>query len=104
MDHQALEAAHEQLLAGDPVAPSRVVRLLLPALCAFVASAVPAIIDHQDIEEACLDVLLSYLANPGAFDSSKAQLFTWLAGQARWRALTKLRGLKRRDRRENIVI
>jgi DNA-directed RNA polymerase specialized sigma24 family protein len=104
VDHQALEAAHEQLLAGDAIAPSRIVRLVLPALCAFVESAVPAILDHQDVEEACLDVLLSYLANPEAFDSSKAKLFTWLAGNARWRALTKLRGVKRRDRRENIVI
>lgn len=104
MDHQALEAAHKELLAQNPGAPSRVVRLVLPALCAFVASAVPAILDHQDVEEACLDVLLDYLANPEVFDPAKAQLFTWLAGNARWRALTKLRGVKRRERKENIVM
>jgi RNA polymerase sigma-70 factor, ECF subfamily len=104
MDHDAIHAEHQRIVQGDPAAPGRLVDLLLEPLAAFVQKAVPTIIDPHLVEECCLDALLDYLRAPEHFDHEKARLFTWIAGHARWNALTKLRNETRRSRREKIVM
>jgi RNA polymerase sigma-70 factor (ECF subfamily) len=104
VDHAEIEAEHERLLAGEPSSPSRLVGLLLKPLISFVERAVPSIVDPHEIEESCLDALLEYLRAPQVYDPARARLFTWLAGNARWEALTRLRSIKRQTARDQKLI
>jgi RNA polymerase sigma-70 factor, ECF subfamily len=104
VDHVEINAEHNRLLAGEPSSPSRLVSLLLKPLVSFVERAVPSIADPHEIEETCLDILLEYLRVPEVYDPAKARLFTWLAGKARWRALTRLRSIRRQADRDQKVL
>lgn len=104
LDHAAIEAEHQRLVAGDPSSPARIVGFLLKPLTSFVERALPHLVDPHEIEEACLDTLLEYLRNPAVYDPAQARLFTWLAGKSRWKALSRLRSIRRRDRREEVTV
>jgi len=103
LDHASVEAAHQRVVTGDPLARSQLVELVLPPLIAFVHRAVPGFADPQDVEECCLDALFEYLQNPASYDPTRARLFTWLAGKARFGALTRKRNLRRQQAFEKIV-
>jgi RNA polymerase sigma-70 factor, ECF subfamily len=104
VDQAEIEAEHVRLLAGEPSSPSRLVGLLLKPLISFVARAVPSVADPHEIEESCLDTLLEYLRTPEVYDPAKARLFSWLAGKARWRALTRLRSIRRQAGRDQKLL
>jgi DNA-directed RNA polymerase specialized sigma24 family protein len=87
---------HERLLAGDPRAPSEIFELFEERLSSVVRSNVPKLVDPGDVNAAVADALLKYFRNPSIYDPAQATLLTWLCNQARYNALSLVRGHGRR--------
>lgn len=92
---------HEELLAGDPTAPSRIAQEVLEPLVRRVAASV-ARADGADIRSACCQTLARYLCNPETYDPERGSLLPWLALDARGDVLNEV--VSARARRETVDV
>ena len=97
MAEQTLADLHARLLSGDLRAASRIVEHALERMVRSVAAAVPKLHDRHDVEEACQDALLGYLADPTRYDPTRSNLLTYLIRRARSVAMTVARAERRRS-------
>lgn len=93
---ERLLALHEELLAGDVTAPSRMAELLLPALKRrFVGRGD---LDWPDIESIIGESITKYVLGPERYDPSRSPLLAYLYRDVRGDILNAIE--KRRRRRE----
>lgn len=93
----SLLALHRSLLEADPSAETRIADTIVPLLIARLRRRWP-LADHDAIDTAVHDAVLSYLAEPSRYDCRKARLDVFLGRVAHRR----LQDARRQDRRRSV--
>lgn len=95
---EQLLALHEELLAGDVTAPSRMAELLLPALKRRFAGRRD--LEWPEIESLIGESITKYVLGPESYDPSKSPLLAYLYRDVRGDILNAIEKRKRRREEE----
>src|SRR5689334_19962519 len=77
-DTSQLQALHELVLCGDPLAADRLGAILIRRVKSIVCACRPKC-DVAAAEQATLDAIVDYLFRPARFDSKRSSLLTWVS-------------------------
>jgi DNA-directed RNA polymerase specialized sigma24 family protein len=104
IDRDRLTKLHERLLAGDVTATSELFELAHRALARVLRSRQGRRLEWDDASDAATDAILSYAAEPGRFDPSRASLFGYLTLIANRDALNLLRKRRGHHRKHEALV
>lgn len=88
---EKLAALHQQILAKDPTAPTRLFEALGTSVPGGLFRKYGRTLTFQDCEDFAVDAFMTYLASPGKFDPERASLSTYLFLIAQSAILRRLR-------------
>ena len=91
---------HEQLLAGDPVAPTELAEAVWQPLVMELEKRHPRLRASDFLRDAVTDALISYIKQPTQFDPAKRGLFGFLVMAAEGDLRNALAKTTRRKQRE----